>query len=41
MCGTTTCQKCATAAYGRNFCSPSCAETFFHGESDDVEDEQS
>ncbi len=32
ICGHAICQKCATSAYGRYFCSKRCAEFFFHDE---------
>ena len=41
VCGKTACQKCATFAYGRYFCSKGCAMFFFHaeGEEDDEPDQ--
>jgi len=32
ICGQMTCQRCATFAYGRYFCSKRCAQFFFHDE---------
>ena len=32
ICGQMACQKCATFAYGRYFCSKRCADYFFHDE---------
>jgi hypothetical protein len=38
MCGTSVCHRCAHQAYGRLFCSPRCGEHFFHGDSEEEED---
>jgi len=38
ICGHLACQKCATFAYGRYFCSKRCADYFFHDEGLDDED---
>jgi hypothetical protein len=39
ICGLAVCPKCQVFAYGRPFCSTGCAIFFFHGDSDEVEDE--
>ena len=39
MCGTPVCQRCATFAYGRYFCSTRCGVFFYHGDSDEAQSE--
>jgi len=29
------CHKCAQLGFGRTFCSPACAEFYFHGDDED------
>ena len=38
ICRSLFCRRCAVMGYGREFCSESCSEFFFHGEDD--EDDQ-
>ena len=37
ICRSLFCRRCAVMAYGREFCSVSCSEFFFHGDGDDEE----
>ena len=37
ICRSLFCRQCSVYGYGRDFCSRSCAELFFHGDEDDYD----
>lgn len=39
ICRSLFCRHCSVMGYGREFCSESCCEFFFHGEGDEHEEE--
>lgn len=39
ICRSVFCQRCAVAGYGREFCSERCREFFFHGDDDELPEE--
>ena len=38
ICRSLFCYRCAVMGYGREFCSVSCSEFFFHGEGDEQDE---
>jgi hypothetical protein len=40
ICSKTICRKCGVFDYGRTFCSRDCAILFFHGDDEDLTDQE-